>query len=91
MSYIKAYRGSFLKGDNTERVMEFVRAADIADILPVPNKQVQRKPGQELVWDLQAEGFRIFNYNNQIGNLEEIPLDESKLPRLDNQGKLWKG
>jgi len=91
MSSIKAYRGSFLKGDNTERVMEFVRAADIADILPVPKKQVQRKPGQELVWDLQAGGFRIFNYTNQIGNLEEIPLDESQLPRLDNKGKLWKG
>lgn len=67
------------KKDGSQRVMNFLRAADIKYMSPEdltiygippmdPNRAVQDRPnvrtlqpGYELVWDLDARGWRIVN------------------------------
>ena len=64
---MKAFKGKFLKKDNTEREMTFCRIKDI------PSEYVATKitgggaehkypDGMELVLDLERDNFRVFNW-----------------------------
>ena len=67
------YKKTFVKKNGDERVMRFVRLSELTkedyDVysIPPPNSTSSAKrkygEGQELVWDLDANDFRCFNWN----------------------------
>ena len=70
------YKKKFKKKDNTERVMRFVRLSELSmedyDVysIPPPNSTSSGKrkyaEGMELVYDLDANDFRCFNWNSVV-------------------------
>lgn len=81
---MKAFSGTFIKKDGSERKMNFVKLSDIAKTFPEfldaristgADKKVAE--GMELVFDLDSDNFRYFNHNAAIGELmeREIPDD----------------
>ena len=78
---MKAFKGTFKKKDGQLRQMMFARIEDLpsqfvaSKIKGAGNEQKYPK-GLELVWDLEADNFRIFNYNTKE-DLKELEIEES--------------
>lgn len=74
---MKAYVGNFKKKDGTIREMVFAKLEDLPDsflekrIIGSGNAK-EYSEGMELVWDLEADNFRVFNHNTALDELEEI-------------------
>ena len=63
---MKAYKGKFKKKDGSERTMVFTRIDDlpskfVASKIAGAGSEQKYPDGMELVWDLEADNFRIFN------------------------------
>lgn len=60
---------TFTKADGSSRTMNYVRFADLpqqfTSTLGTPRTL---SAGRELVWDVDANNFRIVNLNTQIGD-----------------------
>lgn len=75
---MKAYKGTFKKKNGEDRQMTFARLADLPEqfletrIIGAGSEQSYPE-GMELVWDLEADNFRIFNWNT----IEEVPTELS--------------
>ena len=74
-----AQRGTFIKANGEERQMNFVRLTNLPDGFVDKNTigtgtAPNLTEGQELVWDLDASGFRVFNWNTAIGDIVEYRL-----------------
>ena len=77
---MKAYNGTFTKKNGDERSMRFIRITDIPEkFIAMQIKGTGRKPtlaeGMELVWDLDTNAFRMFNWKTVEGNVTEIEVD----------------
>jgi hypothetical protein len=89
MGNIKYYRGSFTKSSGEIRTMFFVRTEDmptsfITEHTKGTGKTRNLKQGQETVWDLQASGWRTFNW--KTANTEEVVTFEGDENILNNFG-----
>lgn len=81
---MKAFTGTFIKKDGTERLMHFCKLPDIAELFPgflearIGNNINERKvaPGMELVFDLDSDNFRYYNYSKSIGELVETEIPD---------------
>lgn len=79
--YMKAFKGSFKKKSGENREMFFARISDLpsqfvaAKIVGAGNEQNYPK-GMELVWDLEQDDFRIFNWNTTNSSITETEVDE---------------
>ena len=78
---MKGYYGRFTKANGDEREMHFIRMTDLPENFldeRVKNTGRQRtlKEGTELVWDVDASGFRTFNWNTIVGEVREIIFKE---------------
>jgi len=81
---MKIYKGRFKKKDGTEREMTFAKIQDIVQINEdfIASKIIgsgtdrSYKPGQELVWDLEVDDFRIFNWNKVLTIKESSVSDD---------------
>ena len=68
------YRKTFVKKDGTERTMRFVRLSELTAndyeemLIPPPTGSAPRKyaEGNELVWDVEVNNFRIFNWHKEV-------------------------
>ena len=73
-----ANRGTFVKANGEERQMNFVRLSNLPDGFVEKNTSGGVGPtlaeGQEVVWDLDASGFRVFNWNTAVGEVVEFAL-----------------
>ncbi|RLI67327.1 hypothetical protein DRO91_10375 [Candidatus Heimdallarchaeota archaeon] len=83
MNNEKAYVGTFRKKNNDFRTMVFVKLEDLpASFLEtkIKGKETDRKlaEGSELVWDVESDGFRVFNWNTIIGEVEKYSAFEEK-------------
>ena len=78
---MKAYKGTFKKKNGESRDMVFARLYDL------PQKFLDEKvqgagseqnypDGMELVWDLEADNFRVFNWKSAENTLQEFTIDE---------------
>lgn len=79
---MKAYKGSFTKKNGEHRTMVFSRIADlpngfVASKIVGAGSERTYPEGMELVWDLEEDDFRIFNYKT-ANKLEELELDSRK-------------
>lgn len=78
---MKLYTGTFTKKNGDERTMKFVRVQDLPE--QFLNNQItgggtERKlaEGLELVWDVENNGFRIFNWNTATQPLTSTEVNE---------------
>ena len=74
---MKAYNGTFTKKNGEARTMRFIRITDIPEkFITTQIKGTGRKPtlseGMELVWDLDTNAFRMFNWKTVFCNVSEI-------------------
>jgi hypothetical protein len=80
-----AYEATFLKKDGSERHIRFVRTDEmpenwLAQHIKGTGKKRSLKENVELVWDIDKEGFRVFNWNTVRGDVEKFDyfLDNNK-------------
>tara|TARA_B000000557_G_scaffold85451_1_gene68705 strand:- start:5431 stop:5715 length:285 start_codon:yes stop_codon:yes gene_type:complete len=87
---MKSYTGTFTKADGSARSMRFVRLADLPDSFLAEKikgndtseaRQAARRKmlseGKETVWDLDANNFRIFNWNTTVDDVAEIDIEDA--------------
>ena len=78
--YMKAFKGSFKKKSGENREMFFARISDLpshfvaSNIIGAGNEQKYPK-GMELVWDLEQDDFRIFNWKTAVDRIKEVEID----------------
>ena len=80
--YMKAYKGTFKKKNGESRDMVFARLYDLPqkfldERIQGAGSEQQYPEGMELVWDLEADNFRIFNWKSVEGNPSELDIDET--------------
>ena len=79
---MKAYKGTFKKKNGEARQMTFARLVDLPEqfletrIIGAGSEQ-NYPEGMELVWDLEADNFRIFNWKSADDNPKEFDIDET--------------
>ena len=73
MNNYVVYTGTFTKQDGTQRTMRFVRAQDLPKRLfsDTQRQNTTRKlqEGYEIVFDIERNGFRAFNWNTAQGEV----------------------
>ena len=79
---MKIYKASFKKKSGESRMMVFSRLTDLPSDFLEKNVQgagseIKYPEGMELVWDLEADNFRIFNWKSVEGNPSELDIDET--------------
>ena len=79
---MKAFKGTFKKKNGESRQMTFARLADLPDQfletrVSGAGSEQKYPDGMELVWDLEADSFRIFNWNTVEDLPKELTIDES--------------
>jgi hypothetical protein len=73
---MKSYRATYKKKNGDVRNMHFAKLNDlpnqfVSDKIKGGNQQHNLDEGMELVWDLDANGFRIFNWKTVEGAVKE--------------------
>ena len=81
-SQMKSYKGTFKKTNGEKREMVFARIWDLPE--PFLQKHVQGAgseteypEGMELVWDLEADSFRVFNWKTIEGKAKHFNIDSA--------------
>ena len=77
---MKANLGIFRKKDGSLRTMRFVDLGDLPeDFFTSQTKGTGKKTslneGSNLVWDLDKQGFRVFNRNTIIGEIKTFNIE----------------
>ena len=84
MSSYNAYTGTFTTKSGQTRTMTFVRTGDMPSSLFEGKKQPQHtQTGQEIVYDVNAKGFRTFNWGTAHGTVSKRTVEIS----FDNMQK----
>lgn len=73
---MKSYRATYTKKNGDIREMHFAKLNDlpsefVSSKIKGGNQQHNLDEGMELVWDLDASGFRIFNWKTVEGVVKE--------------------
>lgn len=79
---MKAYKGTFKKKNGESRDMVFARLYDLPqkflnERVQGAGSEQQYPEGLELVWDLEADNFRVFNWKSAESDPKEFDIDES--------------
>ena len=74
------YTATFVKTNGENREMKFVKLNDLPNNFldgKIKNKDKQRAltEGHEVVWDIDKNGFRIFNWNTIVGEAEKNEIN----------------
>ena len=77
---MKANLGIFRKKDGSLRTMRFVNLKDLPEGFFISQtkgtgKKTSLTEGSNLVWDLDKQGFRVFNRNTIIGEVETFDIE----------------
>ena len=64
------YTGTFVKQNGETRTMTFIKSSDIPSNVTTGRSRNLRE-GQEVVFDIDRGGFRIFNWNTVRGIVSE--------------------
>ena len=78
---MQAYKGTFKKKNGESRDMVFARLLDLPqkflnDKVQGAGSEQQYPEGMELVWDLEADNFRVFNWKSVETDPKEFDVDE---------------
>ena len=83
---MKAYVGTFMKKSGEVRTMTFMKVDEVPEgILPESKggKRPKLQEGMELVWDVESNSYRMFNYKTVVGKVEVV---EVNLTQTQKQG-----
>ena len=77
---MKANLGIFKKKDGSLRTMRFVELGDLPEGFFISQtkgtgKKTNLTEGSNLVWDLDKQGFRVFNRKTIIGEIETFNIE----------------
>lgn len=77
---MKAFKATFVKKNGEERTMKFVKLEHLSTKFLKENIKGNGKErflplGQELVYDLDLKGWRIFNWKTQKGEVKEFEIE----------------
>lgn len=80
MTKITAYKGTFKKKNGEMRDMFFAKLSDLPDTfldkkVQGTGQERQYPEGMELVWDLEEDNFRVFNYKNATSSLHKLEVN----------------
>tara|TARA_Y200000002_G_C22535909_1_gene601819 strand:+ start:550 stop:795 length:246 start_codon:yes stop_codon:yes gene_type:complete len=69
---VTSYTATFVKANGENREMNFIRLNDLPETFlngKIKGNGAQRtlNEGQEVVWDLDNSGFRVFNWKTIVG------------------------
>lgn len=75
--------GEFVKKDGKTRVMKFVKIADLTQeqknsIGLTEDKETKKKTlaeGSEMVYDVEAKDFRVFNWSSVTGEVKQEEME----------------
>ena len=78
---MRAYKGTFKKKNGESRDMVFARLLDLPqkfldEKIQGAGSEQQYPEGMELVWDLEADNFRVFNWKSVETDPKEFDVDE---------------
>ena len=78
---MKAYKGTFKKKNGESRDMVFARLYDLPqkfldERVQGAGSEQQYPDGMELVWDLEAYNFRVFNWKSTDNDPKEFEVDD---------------
>ena len=79
---MRAFKGTFKKKNGESRDMLFAKISDLpmsflnTTVLGAGSEQSYPE-GMELVWDLEADNYRVFNWNSVESNPQELSIDDS--------------
>ena len=71
MNQYPTYTGTFTKRNGQSRTMTFVKGADIPQSFRGSGKAPRLSQGEEIVYDVNAKGYRVFNHNTVQGQITE--------------------
>ena len=71
MNQYTTYTGTFTKRNGQARTMTFVKGADIPQSFRGTGKPPRLSQGEEVVYDINANGYRVFNHNTIQGQITE--------------------
>ena len=63
------FEATYKKTNGTKRKMKFARLADLPANKRSSTIKKDLPDGSEIVWDVQKNGYRIFNWNTVIGRV----------------------
>lgn len=74
------YKATFVKTNGENREMKFIKLNDLPSNFlddKIKNKESQKTltEGHEVVWDIDKNGFRIFNWNTIVGEAEKNEIN----------------
>ena len=74
------YTATFVKTNGENREMKFIKLNDLPNNFldgKIKNKDKQKTltEGHEVVWDIDKNGFRIFNWNTIVGEAEKREIN----------------
>ncbi len=81
---MRAFTGTFVKKNGETRTMSYARLEDLpttflnTQTTGTGNERTLEE-GLELVWDLENNGFRIFNHNAVVGTVTEYTHVDSTI------------
>ena len=69
---VKSYNSTYVKSSGENREMNFIRLNDLPESflngkIKGTGKERTLTEGQEVVWDLDNSGFRVFNWKTVVG------------------------
>lgn len=69
---VTSYTATFVKANGDNREMNFIRLNDLPESflngkIKGTGKERTLTEGQEVVWDLDNSGFRVFNWKTVVG------------------------
>lgn len=79
---MNAYKGTFKKKNGEAREMVFARIWDLPETFLEKHVQgagseAKYPEGMELVWDLEADSFRVFNWNSLEGKTKKFDINSA--------------
>jgi len=79
---MKVYKGSFRKRNGDIRQMLFAKIKDLPDSfieekIVGSGSEKQYPPGMELVWDIEEDNFRVFNWSTVEEPVKELTVDKN--------------
>lgn len=80
---MKAYKGSFKKRNGEIRNMLFAHIDELPEHFveqKIVGSGAQRRyaEGMQLVWDIEEDNFRIFNWATRIGDIEVLNVSSNR-------------
>ena len=77
---ITYYSATFVKANGENREMKFIKLNDLPnnfldDKIKDRESQKTLTGGHEVVWDIDKNGFRIFNWNTIVGTPEQNKIN----------------